>query len=283
MIFIADSGSTKADWKILHTSGEVTSQSTRGFNPFIQNSEAIKVGLLKDFADSVERTKAESVFYYGAGCSDDYRNSIVEVALQKIFPNAKITVNHDLLASARAVCGTEAGIACILGTGSNSSLYDGIEIIDNVRNMGFLVGDEGSGSHIGKELLRGYFYREMPKDILIDFNKSFPEGHRGILDRIYDNPKPNVYLASFSKFLSNHKGHPYIQHLVFKSFDEFVKRHVLKYDGCQNLKIHFVGSVAYYFKDILEIVLASYDLEIGNVIKKPINRLVDFHKKIASK
>ena len=149
--------------------------------------------------------------------------------------------------------------------------------------MGFLVGDEGSGSHIGKELLRGYFYREMPKDILIDFNKSFPEGHRGILDRIYDNPKPNVYLASFSKFLSNHKGHPYIQHLVFKSFDEFVKRHVLKYDGCQNLKIHFVGSVAYYFKDILEIVLASYDLEIGNVIKKPINRLVDFHQKIASK
>jgi glucosamine kinase len=283
MIFIADSGSTKADWKILHTSGEVTSQSTRGFNPFIQNSEAIKVGLLKDFADSVERTKAESVFYYGAGCSDDYRNSIVEVALQKIFPNAKITVNHDLLASARAVCGTEAGIACILGTGSNSSLYDGIEIIYNVRNMGFLVGDEGSGSHIGKELLRGYFYREMPKDILIDFNKSFPEGHRGILDRIYDNPKPNVYLASFSKFLSNHKGHPYIQHLVFKSFDEFVKRHVLKYDGCQNLKIHFVGSVAYYFKDILEIVLASYDLEIGNVIKKPINRLVDFHQKIASK
>ncbi|MDB4414925.1 MAG: hypothetical protein P8M17_04350 [Saprospiraceae bacterium] len=283
MIFIADSGSTKADWKILHTSGEVTSQSTRGFNPFIQNSEAIKVGLLKDFADSVERTKAEAVFYYGAGCSDDYRNSIVEVALQKIFPNAKITVNHDLLASARAVCGTEAGIACILGTGSNSSLYDGIEIIDNVRNMGFLVGDEGSGSHIGKELLRGYFYREMPKDILIDFNKSFPEGHRGILDRIYDNPKPNVYLASFSKFLSNHKGHPYIQHLVFKSFDEFVKRHVLKYDGCQNLKIHFVGSVAYYFKDILEIVLASYDLEIGNVIKKPINRLVDFHQKIASK
>jgi glucosamine kinase len=283
MILIADSGSTKADWKILHPSGEVTSQSTRGFNPFIQNAAAIELGLLEDFDNSLEKSKAETVYYYGAGCSDDYRNSIVATALKSIFPNAKIIVNHDLLASARAVCGTEAGVACILGTGSNSCLYDGIEIIDNVKNMGFLVGDEGSGSHIGKELLRGYFYREMPKDILADFDKTYPEGQRGILDKIYDMPKPNVYLASFSRFLSSHKGHPYIQHLVFKSFDEFTRRHVLKYDGCQNLKIHFVGSVAYYFKDILEIVLASYDLEIGNVIKKPIDRLVEFHQKIVSK
>ena len=122
MILIADSGSTKADWKILHPSGEITSQSTRGFNPFIQNSEAIEIGLLEDFDDSLEKSKAKEVYYYGAGCSDDYRNSIVEVALQKIFPNAKIIVNHDLLASARAVCGTEAGVACILGTGSNSCL-----------------------------------------------------------------------------------------------------------------------------------------------------------------
>ncbi|MFK8009825.1 MAG: hypothetical protein AB8H03_25955 [Saprospiraceae bacterium] len=283
MILIADSGSTKADWKTIHASGEVTDQSTRGFNPFIQNTEAIEAGLMEDFDKSLEKSKAKAVYYYGAGCSDDYRNSIVENALQKIFPNAKITVNHDLLASARALCGTEPGVACILGTGSNSCLYNGIEITDNVKNIGFLVGDEGSGSHIGKELLRGYFYREMPKDILTDFEKSFPEGQRGILDRIYDNPKPNVYLASFSKFLSSHQGHPYIQHLVFKSFDEFVRRHVLKYDGCQNLKINFVGSVAYYFKDILEIVLASYDLELGNIIKKPIDRLVEFHQKIASK
>jgi len=283
MILIADSGSTKADWKILHSDGEITNQSTRGFNPFLQDSETIEAGLLTDFDDSLEKSKATSVYYYGAGCSDKNRNSIVEVALQKIFPNAKITVNHDLLASARAVCGVQPGVACILGTGSNSCLYDGIEIIDNVENMGFLVGDEGSGSHIGKELLRGYFYREMPKDILEDFEESYPEGHRGILDKIYDNPKPNVYIASFSKFLSTHKSDPYIQHLVFKSFDEFVRRHVLKYDGCQNLKIHFVGSVAYYFKEILEIVLASYDLEMGNVIKKPIDRLVEFHLKIASK
>lgn len=283
MILIADSGSTKADWKVLGTSGEITNQSTRGFNPFIQDSATIEAGLLEDFDDTLERSKATSVYYYGAGCSDDYRNSIVAVALQKVFPQAKITVNHDLLASARAVCGFEAGVACILGTGSNSCLYDGLEITDNVANMGFLVGDEGSGSHIGKELLRGYFYREMPKSILHDFEKSYPEGHRGILDKIYDNPKPNVYLASFSRFLSNHHGDPYIQHIVYKSFDEFVRRHVLKYEGCQGLKIHFVGSVAYYFKDILEIVLSSYSLEIGNIIKKPIDRLVEFHQKVESK
>ena len=128
MILIADSGSTKADWKILHSSGNISNQSTRGFNPFLQNSETIETGLLEDFDDSLEKSKAESVYYYGAGCSDDHRNSIVEVALQRVFPNAKIIVNHDLLASARAVCGVQAGIACILGTGSNSCLYDGIAV-----------------------------------------------------------------------------------------------------------------------------------------------------------
>lgn len=283
MILIADSGSTKADWKTLHSSGKITDQSTRGFNPFLQNSETIESGLLEDFDKSLDKSKIKSLYYYGTGCSDNHRNSIVEIALQRIFPNAKIIVNHDLLASARAVCGAEAGIACILGTGSNSCLYDGIEIIDNVKNMGFLVGDEGSGSHIGKELLRGYFYREMPKAILEDFEKSYPEGHRGILNKIYDHPKPNVYLASFSRFLSSHHGDPYIQNIVYNSFNEFVRRNVLKYEGCHSLKIHFVGSVAYYFKDILEIVLSSYDLEIGYVIKKPIERLVEFHQKIESK
>lgn len=283
MILIADSGSTKADWMVLHHSGEITKQSTRGFNPFLQDSETIKNGLLEDFDDTLDKQKAESVYYYGAGCSDEYRNSIVEKALQVVFPNAKITVNHDLLACARALCGTDSGVACILGTGSNSCLYDGIEVIDNVKNMGFLVGDEGSGSHIGKELLRGYFYREMPQEILKDFNEKYPEGQRGILNNIYDKPSPNVYLASFSRFMSDHKTHPYVQHIVYKSFDEFTRRHILKYEGCQGLPIHFVGSVAYYFKDILEIVLSSYGLELGNVIKKPIDNLVKFHQMVATK
>lgn len=282
MILIADSGSTKADWKLLDSNGTVTSQSTRGFNPFFQNSETIEAGLLEDFDEDLEQEKVSEVFFYGAGCSDDYRCSIVEVALQKVFPNAKVKVNHDLLASARAVCGTQPGIACIIGTGSNSCLYDGIEVIDNVTNVGSFFGDEGSGSHLGKELLRGYFYREMPADIFKAFEIYCPDGKRGILNKVYDNPTPNVYLASFSKFLSQHKTHSYIQHIVYKCFDEFVTRHVLKYDGNLKLKIHFVGSVAYHFQDILEIVLASHNLKIGEVIKKPIDNLVKFHQRMAA-
>ena len=282
MIFIADSGSTKADWKILQDEGEIMNHSTHGFNPFFQNSETIEKTLLADFNNQFDLAKASKVFFYGAGCSDTYRCNIVEKALQSIFPNAIIKVHHDLLASARALCGTKPGIACILGTGSNSCLYDGFEIIDNVTNVGSLIGDEGSGSHLGKELLRGYFYREMPNEIKEAFEQYCPDGKREILNKTYDNPTPNVYLASFSKFLSSHKSHPYVQNLVFKCFDEFIVRHVQKYEGNLNLKIHFVGSVAYHFKNILEIVLASHNLEIGKVIKKPIEDLTKFHQKMAA-
>lgn len=280
MILIADSGSTKADWKILSTNGKVSSEHTRGCNPFFQNSETITSNLKEDFEEGFERKKVQKVYFYGAGCSEISRCNIVEKGLQNFFPNAEIRINHDLLASARALCGTTAGVACILGTGSNSCLYDGMEIIDNVTNLGSLIGDEGSGSHLGKELLRGYFYREMPNDIFEAFEIYCPEGRKGILGKTYGNPTPNVYLASFSKFLSEHKSHPYIQQIVIKCFDEFVTRHVLKYEGALSLKINFVGSIAYHFIDSLEVVLAKYDLRLGKVLKKPIDSLVEFHQKI---
>ncbi len=282
MVLIADCGSTKADWKVIVPSGEIQDQSTRGFNPFILDSEAIEKILLQDFDDYLNKPKVAEVFFYGAGCSDEYRNNIVATALQKVFPNAKIKVNHDLLASARALCGTSPGIACILGTGSNSCLYDGIEVIDNVTNMGSLMGDEGSGYHLGKELLRGYFYREMPEDILNAFEEFCPIGKRGILNNTYDSPTPNVYLASFTKFISQHKSHPYIQNIVFNCFDEFITKHVQKYEGNINLKINFVGSIAFHFQEILKSVLASHNLKIGKVIQKPIKSLVDFHLKMAA-
>jgi len=278
MILIADSGSTKADWKIITSNGAVQSQSTRGFNPFFQDSETIETALRKEFTGQLKKEKATEVFYYGAGCSDAYRCGIVADALKNLFPKAEIHVNHDLLASARALCGNNSGIACILGTGSNSCLYDGIKVSDNVTNMGSFVGDEGSGMHIGKELLRGYFYREMPKELIPVFEEFCPDGKRGILNNIYDSDTPNVYLASFAKFISQNKEHLYIQKLVYTCFDEFVKRHVQKYDGHTSLPIHFVGSVAYYFKDILKLVLDMKNLTLGQVIKKPIDNLVEFHK-----
>lgn len=277
MIAIVDSGSTKADWRFVTSDGEQTSISTMGFNPFFHDASKISSELLSAFPTDINLKAVTSVYYYGAGCSDAYRCSIVEQGLKLVFPNANLMVDHDILASARATCKDQPGIACILGTGSNSCAYDGTKIIDNVVNLGFLIGDEGSGSHLGKMLIRGYFYREFPEEIKRDFESTYSFSKREFLNKVYGNESANVYLASFTRFMSNHKDHLYIQHLVGQSFGEFIKRHVRKYKNHTELPIHFVGSIAYHFADILELVLAERNMTMGIVIKKPIDNLVQYH------
>lgn len=277
MIAIVDSGSTKADWKIICPAGKSSSASTTGFNPFFQDADYIYKSLKKQLTGKEWLTGITSVYYYGAGCSDAYRCEIVRTALSRFFPGAEVSIHHDILASARATCGNEPGIACILGTGSNSCLYDGQKIIDNVTNLGYLLGDEGSGGHLGKRLIQGYFYRELPDDIKADFEERFPSGERALINEIYGVEKPNVYLASFARFISDHKTHFYIQQLVSQTFGEFLDRHVRKYNGHNTLPIHFVGSVAYHFKNILKIAIDERDLHMGIVLKKPIDNLAQFH------
>lgn len=277
MIAIVDCGSTKADWNILEKSGKKFKVSTTGFNPFFQDSRYISQSIQQQLAGQDWVDKITTLHFYGAGCSDDHRCEIVSIGLSEIFPKAMIDVDHDILASARATCGNKPGIACILGTGSNSCLYNGKTLIDNVTNLGYLLGDEGSGSHLGKKLIQGYFYRELPEEIKLEFEKSFSLDRRGLLNAIYNNDKPNVYLASFAKFISDHKDHFYIQNMANQAFGEFLDRHVRKYQKHSSLPIHFVGSVAYHYKDILKISLAERNLNMGIVIKKPIDNLVQFH------
>jgi len=277
MIAIVDSGSTKADWRFISPSGDQSSVATMGFNPFFHDSKFISKQLQEDFDDQLDVASIKKVYYYGAGCSDALRCSIVEKGLTEVFPNAYIEVKHDILASARATCRDQPGIACILGTGSNSCEFDGKKITDNVSNLGFLLGDEGSGSHLGKLLVQGYFYREFPEDIKEAFEKVYSFDKRVFLNKIYGNSGANVYLASFAKFMSDHKDHIYIQNLVNKAFSIFIKRHVRKYKNHTKVPIHFIGSVAFHFKDILKMVLDERDLALGIVIKKPIDNLVDFH------
>ena len=277
MIVVADGGSTKADWRIVFNGNTQISSSTIGFNPFFYTSEAIEKELKRDFVKEFPVEKATKVYFYGAGCSDAYRCSILEQGLQPIFPNAKVFIDHDLMAAARATCEGKPGVACILGTGSNSCSYDGKEIVDHIINLGHLLGDEGSGSYLGKMLVRGYFYREFPEDIKNKFEESYSLGKRELINKIYDYNTANVFLASFAKFFSDNKDNIYIQQLVNKGFSEFIDRHVRKYKDHNVLPIHFVGSIAYHFKDILNLVLKERDLTLGNVIKKPINNLVDYH------
>ncbi len=277
MIVVVDSGSTKADWQIVRDTG-VENLHTQGVNPVFLNEDEIYEILSPAFNGHEASHKAKAVFFYGAGCWDEGRSGKVRIALQRIFPHASITVKHDLLGAARATCGNAPGISCIIGTGSNTCLYDGAHVIDNVTNLGYLIGDEGSGTWLGKALIRAYFYREMPPDIRAQFDAKFPGGEKAILDNVYEgDDTPNVYLASFTRFFSEHRDHIFIQKLLYDAFATFIDRHVRKYEGHIKLPIHFIGSVAYYFQDVLKAVLAERNMKPGIFIQKPIDNLTAYH------
>ncbi len=276
MLIIVDSGSTKADWQIIHADGTRELLTTMGFNPFFHDEDRIESELKKDFVQKVAVDDVQAVYFYGAGCSDAMRCDIIKRGLQRIFINANIEVLHDLLASARAACGASEGIACIIGTGSNTCLYDGKNVIDNVSNLGYLLGDEGSGSHLGKLLIRAFFYRELPDDIEAKFVAGYGSDKRAFLNHIYSDGA-NVYLADFARFFSANRTHFYIQKLAAEAFTELTERHILKYEGCHRIPINFVGSVAHHFQDILKVVLDEHDLNMGIIIKKPIDKLVEYH------
>ena len=276
MIVVVDSGSTKADWKMVHDTG-VQSLTTMGFNPVFHTENKIYQELLEAFDNEVKAETATHVYYYGAGCWDEKLKKVVSNALSRVFHKAGIEVQHDLLGAARAACGRDPGISCILGTGSNSCLYDGNDVIDNVTNLGYLLGDEGSGTHLGKSLIRAYFYRELPKALRKELEQDYPGGQQGMLGRIYGKETPNVYLASFTKFMGRNRSHPFVQHLLYNSFVEFIDRHVRKYPGHLSLPIHFIGSVAYHFQDVIQVVLEERAMAPGNFMQKPIDKLVSFH------
>ncbi len=277
MIAIADGGSTKVDWRIMFNGRDAYTFSSKGYNPFFWKSDAVTKDLMSTLPAALDPNAIEEVHFYGSGCSDQSRCEIIEIAFRKVFPKAKILVEHDLLASARATCGISPGIACILGTGSNSCEYDGNDISDNVTNLGFMIGDEGSGGQLGKKIVTSYFYREMPLVLREKLEADYNMEKTYVLDKIYVEKSPNVYLAKFSKFCSNNKTHPFIQKLAKSAFNEFVERHVLKYKEHKTYPIHFIGSVAYHFKPILQEVIEAHDLKMGMVIKKPIDNLVRFH------
>lgn len=261
----------------MHGGRDQQLENTVGFNPFFQSSADIKKILLDQLVQKLEPDTVQHIHFYGTGVHDDHRRLIVKEALQDVFPNAAIEVEHDLLGAARSVCGNSAGIACILGTGSNSCYYDGKSILDNVPSLGWLLGDEGSGTHLGKALLRAWFYRELPTDINNAFNQRFPEGQHFVKDKIYESGA-NAYLASFTKFLADHMQHTFVQTLVADSLGEFLDRHVCKYQGYQQVPIHFVGSIAFHFKDILFECMEQRKLKLGIIVRKPIYPLADFHR-----
>lgn len=278
MIVIADSGSTKCDWRLIN-GDEISSVSTMGLNPFFHDERVIEEILLNELGLLRSAKLVSEVHFYGAGCSSETQNRIVEKGLKRVFVNAKIHVDHDVMGAAIATCQGEPGIACILGTGSNACFYDGQNIHQEIPSLGYILGDEGSGSWYGKQLLRDYLYRDkMPAGLKKDLDGIGLEKD-DVLNRIYKVPNANVYIASFSKMLSNHRETEYVSKMVGEGMSTFLERHVCSFSNHKLVPTNFVGSIAYYFQDVLAEEAIKLNINLGKVIKQPIDGLVEFHLK----
>jgi len=277
MILIADSGSTKTEWRLISNSeSDKKSYFTKGINPFYQTSDDI-LKSLKD-GDILNNLKPEHIHFYGAGCANEEKNNIVKKALTDFFNLKSISINSDLTGAARSLCAHDEGIACILGTGSNSCYYDGIQVQTNVSPLGFILGDEGSGAVIGKKLISDILKNQLPKTVIDLFFDEYKTSANDILNNIYKRPFPNRYLAQYTRFVSSNIDIIELEELVIKSFEEFIKRNLLQYKDINRLKVNFTGSIAFHFNKQLKKALNSFELSLGNLSQSPMNGLIQYHK-----
>lgn len=275
MKIVVDCGGTKGDWRFIARDGSVTNYESRGFSPVTQSmwdlEQIIKIDL-----PQIEATVTE-VHYYGTGVHSETIIHSMTSTLSHLLKANNVNVNTDLFAACRATCQNNHGIVAILGTGSASCLYDGKEIVDKIPSLGFIAGDEGAGSMIGKKILQSYFYREMPQKIQAAFEENYTLTREEMLENIYKRPGANSYLASFANFALTLKKEEFIHNIIIEEFDRFTLRHLSKYENDGSVKCHFVGSIAWFLKEELEISLAKFGLQLGNIIRKPIDQLVAYH------
>jgi N-acetylglucosamine kinase-like BadF-type ATPase len=277
MKLIADSGSTKTDWCMIDRAGSRKTIQTVGINPYHMSSDAIRDVLDKELYPYLNPSSIKQVHFYGAGCSTSSKCRTVESVLGAFFTDAEIEVEHDLLGAARALCDHKPGIACILGTGSNSCYFNGRVIASNAVSLGYLLGDEGSGAYLGKQLLTDYFLKYLPEDLSLKLQEDNHLTLETTLDALYNKPRPNRFLASFSLFIHKNKDHPYCRQLLEKSFDDFIRISVSQYPGYKNLNVNFLGSVAYFFRDELEKSAIKADIRPGLILRSAIDGLANYH------
>lgn len=277
-VLIADSGSTKTDWVLLQGPKVVKWLKTIGFNPYFQTKDEISLEILNHLKPHLadELNDISSIHYYGTGCSTQENCMLVKNSLELTLNVRNISVTHDLLAAARALCKNERGIAAILGTGSNSCLYDGKNILENVPSTGYLWSDYGGGSQIGKFLIRDYFEGRLPQDLRASFEAA-GYNHDAILNNVYKNGVPGRYLASASHFISQHMSHPFAIGLLTECFDSFFVQQIEKYTDSKNYLVHTVGSVGYYYKDLIAQTAKKHGYRIGTVLQSPMDGLIEYH------
>ena len=273
---IADSGATKCEWCLLNNGIKETFFTT-GISPFFLDTSQIVALLQKDLLPRLPNCNLDEIYFYGTGLGNPGNVVIICEALKKLFPAAEIEAETDLLAAARALFINEKGIACILGTGSNSCFYDGENIIKNTPSLGYILGDEGSGADLGKKVLQYYLYDVFEEDLKSRFDAMFVTNRMEILENLYKKPFPNRYLAGFAIFLSENRGHYMIENILEDCLNNFFLHQLDKYTEVQTSPISFVGSIAFAFKDVLQELCATMEYSLGQVLKNPMEGLVKYH------
>ena len=275
MILVADSGSSKTDW-LGYKDGKTISFSTQGINPYFLNAQDIfkifsRLKTTEEFASEVRE-----IYFYGSGCSTPDKHEVISNGLSLYFTKAFISVENDLIGCAYATCGDQKGLICILGTGSNVSYFDGVSTYDSNYGLGYILGDEGSGTTFGKKIITSYLYKQMPADLRALFEQEFNTDKETIITNVYQKPFPNTYLAGFSRFMHPNRDHPFINQLLIDGFQEFIDVNIKNFKDYKTLDCHFVGSVAYYYQDTLKQVCELNGLKIGRIMQKPVEGIYNY-------
>lgn len=279
MKLVVDSGSTKADWIALDDNGNIQfTVSTLGLNPEVLTKEEV-ISRINDRFDIVQnKAIVKELYFYGAGCGTDRMKNHLADILKEVFENAHVEVKEDTYAAVFATTPRgEKAIVSILGTGSNCSYFDGEVLHQKIQSLGYLVMDDCSGNQFGRHLIRAYYFKTMPKELAEVFEKEYDLDADAIKHNLYKVPNPNAYLASFAKFLIQHKDHEFVHEIVLNEMQRFVDLNIRQFDNCKEVPIHFIGSIAYYLKEELDMILTKNGMKLGNVFRKPIDGLIHYH------
>jgi len=281
MILIVDSGSTKTDWIAIDNKGKILFETqTLGLNPQVLTNHILKERIVNNFELYKFRKEVSEIYFYGAGCGTEPPRILIKSVFKEIFKNcAKFSIKEDTYAAIYSTANINSkSIVCILGTGSNCTYFDGESIDQRVISLGYILMDDASGNYFGRQMLRDYYFNRIPEETAIKFNTEFDLDAETIKDNLYKQPNPNTYLATFAKFLIQNKDSDYGQSLIKRGFDLFIERQILQFENAKEVPIHFVGSISFYLKDELKTSLSNYGLQAGNIIRKPIDGLLEFHR-----
>ncbi|KAA9036301.1 N-acetylglucosamine kinase [Ginsengibacter hankyongi] len=273
---IADSGSTKTEWCLLNGKKKTIIYS-QGMSPYFVNDVQMEAILRQEVLPHLKKIAVEEIFYYGTGCSNPANVKMVKKALKNSFNTARVNVETDVDGAAKGLCGSEKGIACILGTGSSSCYYNGKRIMKNNPGLGYILGDEGSGAYLGKKVIQYYLYNTFDEDLRSRFDSKFVTNANEILNAVYKQPLANRYLASFAIFLAENRGHYMIENIIEDGFNDFFYQHVYKFRESWKYPVHFTGGIAFGFKDVLAEMCDGYQLQLGNVLRNPMEGLIKYH------